>query len=190
MELSGWQTVLIALGGGFITGAAALLVAFVSGKQAGKQLERRLEHERQQQAERLDYERDERWTERHIRAADDFATGVDQAIIGVRAVIAVVRKGQDADPVAAEAHRVVHEAVARLARIRLLFGQSTVVTRPAEDLLVELELARAAAVDPDRSSAWSQLQKVYRLRDEFQAEAIAVMHGLPGGSSTPASTSR
>ena len=172
MELSGWQTVLIALGGGLITGAAALLVAFVSGKQAGKQLERRLEHDRHQQ-----------WTDRRFRAGADFATGVDQAIPAVRLVIAVVREKQDVDPVAAEAHRLVHEGVARLARIRLLFGQDTAVTRPAEKLLDELELARDAAADPDPSFALAKLDEVYRLRDEFQAEAIAVMHRLPDGSS-------
>ena len=50
-------------------------------------------------------------------------------------------------------------------------------------LLVELELARDAAADPDPSFALAKLDEVYRLRDEFQAEAIAVMHRLPDGSS-------
>lgn len=183
VELSGWQTVAISLGGAAITGAAVFLVAFVSGRQARKQLERRLEHERRQQAERLAHERDERWTERLVCAADDFATGLDQAILGIRDMITADRKKRDIDALSREAERRVQEAVARLARIRLLFGQDTVVTRPAEDVLVELELARGAAANPDPTFAWEKLDKVYRLRDRFQAEAIAVMHGLPDGSS-------
>jgi hypothetical protein len=172
VELSGWQTVVISLGGGAVTGAAALLVAWVTGRHGRKQLDRRLQHERVEQERQREHERSEQWTDRRVRAADDFATGVEQAILGVRDVMAAVRDKRDVEPVAAEAKRRLHEAVARIARVKLLFGGDEKVTRPAENLLGELDLARGAAMSADPTFAWEKLEKVYGWRDEFQSAAI------------------
>lgn len=183
MELTGWQTVAISLGGGGVTGAAAFAVAVVTGKQGRKQLERRIEHESDQQTERLRYDREEHesqlgherseaWTDRLVRAADDFATGVEQGILGVRDVITVVGQNRDREPVVEEAKRRLHEAVARTARVRLLFRDDAAVLQPATDMLAELDLARGAATNRDPTFAWQKLEKVYALRDEFNAAAI------------------
>jgi hypothetical protein len=183
VELTGWETVVISLGGGGVTGAAAVAVAVVTGKQGRKQLERRIEHESDQQTERLRYDREEHesklrherseaWTDRLVRAADDFAIGIEQAILGVRDVIAFVGEDREPEPVVEEAKRRLHEAVARMARVRLLFRDDAEVVQPAKDLLHELDLARGAATNRDPTFAWEKLERVYALRDEFNAAAI------------------
>lgn len=171
MELSGWQTVAITLGGGSVGAAAALLATGITGRQGRKQLERRLEHEREQQVRQLAHERAERWRDLLVRAADDFSTGVEQAILGVRDVISTVSDKGDVDAATAEAKRRVHEAVARFARIRLLFGDDSDAVAPIENLLVELDLARGAAAKTDPTFAWQKLDKVYRLHEQFRVAA-------------------
>lgn len=186
MQLSGWQTVAISLSGGAVTGTAALAGAWLRGRQDRTQLDRRLEHERELQTRQLEHRRDEQlrqlehdraeqWRDSFVRAADDFATGVDQAILGVRDVIAAVADRGDVDAAAAEAKRRSHEAVARMARIRLLFGADSPTVAPAMDLLSEIEIARAAAGKPDATFAWQKLEKVYALRSEFEHAALEMI---------------
>jgi hypothetical protein len=163
MELTGWQTVSVALGGGAVTGTAAILVALVSARQARKQLDRRLEHDRT-----------ERWRDLRMRASEDFSTGLEQAILGVRDVIAAVSDKGDVDAAAAEAKRRLDEAVARAPRIRLVFPAHG-VTSTAGDALAELDLARAAAARPDPTFAWEKLEKVYKLRDKLNAAIRATL---------------
>jgi hypothetical protein len=44
--------------------------------------------------------------------------------------------------------------------------------QPATDLLGELDIARGAATNKDPTFAWDKLEKVYKLRDEFNVAAI------------------
>jgi hypothetical protein len=169
--LSGWQTVAITIGASGVTALAALLVAQLTGKQGREQLDRQLEHEREQQVRRLAHERSEQWTDRLVRAADDFSTGVEQATLGIRDVISAVAEKGDVDAASAEAKRRLHEAVARVARIRLLFGDDSPAVTPAGNLLVELDIARGAATKTDATFAWEKLDKVYRLHEDFRAAA-------------------
>jgi gas vesicle protein len=175
--LSGWQTVAITIGASGVTALAALLVAQLTGKQGREQLERQLEHEREQQVRRLAHERSEQWTDRLVRAADDFSTGVEQATLGIRDVISAVADKGDVDAASAEAKRRLHEAVARVARIRLLFGDDSPAVTPAGNLLVELDIARGAATKTDGTFAWEKLDKVYRLHEEFRAAAREMIAG-------------
>src|SRR5204863_245437 len=108
------------------------------------------EHERQRQERQLEHERSEQWVERLVRAADDFSTGVEQAILGVRDVIsAVTDQTGDVDQASLEAKRRVHEAIARVGRIKLLFKADSRPAQIAADLLPELDVARQAAEKPD-----------------------------------------
>src|SRR4051794_26495007 len=93
MELSGWQTVAISLGGGTVTGMAALLGSWLRGRQDRVQLDRRLEHERDHQTRELDAARAEQWRDRLVRAADDFSTGAIQAMLALRDALAAARHG-------------------------------------------------------------------------------------------------
>lgn len=171
MELSGWQTVAITLGGGGIGAGAALLAAGITGRQGRKQLDRRLDHERDQQVRQLEHERAERWRDLLIRAADDFSTSVEQAILGVRDVISAVADKGDVEAASAEAKRRLHEAVARVARVRLLFGEDSPAVAPAADLLVEIDIARGAAAKTDATFAWQKLERIYGLHDRFRSAA-------------------
>ena len=94
MNLTGWQTVAITIGGAAFTAASAFGIATINGRQNREQLDRRLTHEREQQAAELQHERTERWLDRQIRAADDFSTGLEQALLGVRdLILAVAERG-------------------------------------------------------------------------------------------------
>jgi hypothetical protein len=89
--LSGWQTVLITLGASALTGAAALLVSWLNGQQETARLDQQLTHECQQQAERIQHERDEQWRDRLTEAAAEFSTGVQQALLRIHEAIQTVR---------------------------------------------------------------------------------------------------
>jgi hypothetical protein len=177
--LSGWQTVVVALGGAAVGGALTLVATWLRGRQERAHLDRRLEHEREQQTRQLSHERSEQWSERLLRAADDFSTGVEQSILGVRDVIAVKQQTimgrSDAGELAAataEAKRRHHEAEARLARIRLLFGEEADAVSIARTLLSELLYARRVADRPDDTDVWQALDKVNALHRDFNGAAF------------------
>jgi hypothetical protein len=138
-------------------------------------------HETAQQERHLEHDRSEQWVDRLVRAADDFSTGIEQAILGVRDVIAAVAEKGDVEAAKAEAKRRVHEAVARVARIELLFGEDTEPARIAKDLLPEIDVARAAADRTDPGLAWETLEKIYGLHAQLNRETLEVIRSHPTG---------
>lgn len=162
--LPAWATVVVSLGGAFAVAAASVGVTWL-----------RIRFDREQQRERLAHEREAAWRDRMVAAAADYSTGVEQAILGVRNVITAVYEKQDVEPVVQEAKRLLHEAVARLARVKLLFGQDAEATKAAGDLLPELDLARGAATKLDPTFAWQKLEKVYALHKEFNTAALTTI---------------
>jgi hypothetical protein len=172
--LSGWQTVAITLGASGITAFVALFVAWLRGGQEREQLDRRLEHERRQQTEQRAHERTEQWRERLVREAADFSTGVEQAILGVRDVINAVTDGGDVAAASIEAKRRLHEAIARIARIKLLFGEDSDTALVAKNILPELDVARGLAERPD-DGAWQKLETIYGLHRDFNEAAFEMI---------------
>jgi hypothetical protein len=157
--LTGWQTVAISLGGGAITGTTAFVATWLRGKQDGTQLDRRLVHEREHQARELEAARAEQWRDRLVRAADDFSTGAMQAMLALRDALVAARHGdlkrqvEEVDGawsheyvselptvIAAvrELERRVDEAHARLARVHLLFGETSEAGRAADAVIEAL----------------------------------------------------
>ena len=133
------------------------------------------DHEREQQRRQLQYDTDEEWRDRRIRAADDFSTGVEQAILGVRNLIDVVAEPGGIGGANAEVGRLVFEAVARLARIKLLFGEESDPVLVAKNLLAELDVARRLAADPKQDS-WEALNKVYLHHKTFNTAALKMIN--------------
>jgi len=99
---------------------------------------------------------------------------VEQAILGIRYVITAVSDKEDVDAAAVEAKRRVHEAVARVARIKLLFGEDSKAAGVAKDLLPALDVARSLAERPD-GGAWEKLEKVYGLHRDFNEAAFEMI---------------
>jgi beta-phosphoglucomutase-like phosphatase (HAD superfamily) len=179
--ISWWATVLLALitaSAGVVGGVAVTekRIRFDRDENAKNR-----EHEKEQQRQQLEHERSEQWVDRLIRAADDFSTGVEPAILGVRDVISVVSGKGDVAAAAVEAKRRNHEAVARVARIKLLFGENSDAANVARDLLPELEVARSAAERPDPTFAWEKLEKVYALYVNVTAREM-ISSRQPGGT--------
>jgi hypothetical protein len=180
--LSGWQTVAISLGASTLTGAAALLGAWIRGRQDRAQLDRRLEHERTQQERQLEHERAEQWRDRLVRAADDFSTGAQQALLAVHQALQAV-SGARGDPHAtvAEADRVVGEAIARVGHVKLLFGEGSEPANRAEDLVRQLEHTLTYARDGKETIeawdrlAWNQLDKAYAKHRDFNRDALEMI---------------
>lgn len=174
--LHDWAIVLLSLVSGAVGGSISTLLRIrFDRKEAAEQRQ----HDRERQEARLAHERESEWRERRVFAAADFSTGVEQAILGVREIISAVGDKRDIEPVVAEAKRLTHECVARVARIKLLFGEDAAPTQPAKDVLSELELARGAAVKTDPTFAWSKLEKVYKLHAEFNAAALEALGRAP-----------
>jgi hypothetical protein len=174
--LSGWQTVAITLGASGITAFVALFVAWLRRGQEQEQLDRRLDHERGLQTEQLAHERTERWREILTREAGDFSTGIEQAILGIRDALGeVFDEGAPGDATLNEAKRRTDEAIARVARIKLLFGEDSETVRVAKDLLPELYAARGLAERGDSSGANEKLKKIYALHRDFNEAAFEMI---------------
>lgn len=180
--LPAWATVAIAAISALAGIVGGVAVTLLRNRFERGQNDAMRRHEREQQEGRLAHERSEQWTERLVRASDDFSTGVEQAILGVRAVIdAVGTKGdvqlaaQEAQRQIDEAKRRIDEAVARLARIKLLFGADADAVLIAKDLVTELSIARGAAQKTDPTFAWEKLEKISGLHDRFNAAAFEMI---------------
>jgi hypothetical protein len=158
--LPAWATVVISI------------VSALAGVAGGVVAVRiRIGFDRSENAISREHERSERWVDRFVRAADDFSTGIEQAILGVRDVIHAVNDGGDVDSARVEAKRRLDEAIARIARIKLLFGEDSDAARVARDILPELDVARGLAERPN-GGAWEKLATVYALHREFNAVAF------------------
>lgn len=141
----------------------------------------RRHHEREQQDARLRHERAEQWRDRLVRAADDFSTGVEQALLAVNeAISAVVNRG-DREGTVAEARRVIGEAVARVGRVKLLFGEDSRPAAIGRDLLPTLRLALShvevsgADVHGHIDDAWQTLEKCYAGHQDFNRAALEMI---------------
>jgi hypothetical protein len=170
-----WATVALALGGSAITGGVAMVAVWIRGR-IDRALEReRRAHDEEQQIRRLAHEREEQWRERLVRAADDFSTAVSQALLGVHDAIADDEGNRTA--AVDEADRRVGEAIARVGRVRLLFGEDTEVAAAANALLPQLSTALShvrpsIAPVPDASGAWKAIEKAYDQHKTFNRAAL------------------
>jgi hypothetical protein len=149
-----WATVLIAIGSAALTGVIAGL------------LTTRL---------RIQHEREERLRERMLNAADDFATGAQQAHRGLWEALAAEDQGSTIEerlPAASELVKVAHD---RLARVKLLFGTKTPAGRAAEATNNALWNFRSAleAKPPDKELAakanGEALAELLQFTDEARA---------------------
>jgi hypothetical protein len=173
--LPAWATVVLSLVSALAGVAGGIVITWMRIGFDRTQATEAHEHERQRQETQLAHEREAEWRERLVFAAVDFSIGVEHAILGVREVISAVRDKRELEPFVVEAKRVLHEAVARVARIKLLFGDGSDSTRLAKDLLPELDLARGAASNPDPTFAWEKLAEVYRLHEQFNTAAFEMI---------------
>lgn len=175
--LPAWATVAIALGAAGITAVAALGATWLRIRFEGSQEAARRVHDRDQQEARLENEREEAWRDRMVRAADDFSTGVEQALLAVNDAISAVTNRGDRQATVQEAHRTIREAVVRVGRIRLLFGEESKAVGIARDLLPELRLALSqveggeAEVRGRVPHAWKTLEKAYDHHRDFNRAA-------------------
>lgn len=175
--LPAWATVAIALGASAITAVAALGATWLRIRFERRQDDARRMHDWRQQEAQLEHEREEAWRDRMVRAADDFSTGVEQALLAVNDAISAVTNRADRSAIVEEAHRTIREAVARVGRIRLLFGEESRAVAVARDLLPELRLALSqvegggAEVHARVPHAWKTLEKAYEHHREFNRAA-------------------
>lgn len=164
--LPAWATVLLSLISAAAGVVGGIVITRIRISFDREQAREQRTHDRDQQRERLENERQAEWRDRLVLAAADYSTAVEYAILGVRDVISAVADKQEVGPVIDEAKQRSHECVSRLARIKLLFGENANATKPAKELLPELELARGAAAKTDPTFAWEKLGKVYRYHAE------------------------
>jgi hypothetical protein len=163
--LPAWATVAISLGGAIVVALSNALVTQL-----------RIRFERDQQHGRLKHERETEWRERLVFAAADFATGVEQAILGLRNVMAASATNKpEVEPLADEAKRLVQEAMARMARIKLLFGEDAQATKLASALVEELAFALQSVRHGDLGSAKSKLEKAREQYRAFNAAALEML---------------
>jgi hypothetical protein len=132
-------------------------------------------HQQELQEQRLEHERAEQWRDRLVRAADDFSTGTQQALLRVHeAIQAVVNRG-DRKGTVAEAERVIGEAIARVGRVKLLFGEDSEPAKIADRLLPQLELTlgyvKGRRPGGRVREAWDAIEKAYARQREFTRAA-------------------
>jgi len=174
--LPAWATVSIAAISALAGIIGGVLVTVIRNRSEQRENEATRRHEREQQEARLAHERTEQWSERLVRAADDFSTGVEQTILGLRDVFTAIGDEGDVDAARAEAKRRLHETVARLARIKLLFGEDAEAVTIARDILGELDYVHRATQEADDPTlAWQHLEKVYGLHASFHAAAFEMI---------------
>ena len=199
VELTGWQTVAISLGGGVgggaVTAMAVVLSSLFRGRQESARLERRLEHERDHQARELEAARGEHWRDRLVRAADDFSTATHKALFGLRDATRLImdaeiqqsideedgRERQDvADypPLvekAAELKRLVDDTHERFGRVQLLFGEKSDAGVAALNVLRALRtgLKVVAGYRPDAYSGDLALDEASKANSLFGQSALA-----------------
>jgi hypothetical protein len=173
--LPDWATVLVSVGSALLGGAAGgIIVRFMQSR----------------------HERAEAWRDRLVPAADDFATGVLQAILAVRDTIGVVHdKVSDQDlevdpdkrvvsildlPEVQESHaelaRRIDEVHARLARVQLLFGVQSPAGKAAGECILALRRAGRHLSDwpqPEWEEATRVLDEVRVLHEAFAEAALA-----------------
>lgn len=80
----------------------------------------------------------------------------------------------DVDAAREEAKRRLHEVVARLARIKLLFGEDAEAVTVAREILAELDFVRRVT-HSDPTVGWRKLQKIYGLHAAFNAAAFEMI---------------
>jgi hypothetical protein len=178
-----WAAVAIALGGSFITALSSIVIGLVVAK-------------RQAVGE---------WREVFLDAAQEFSTGVAQALRGAREAI---RLNEEREPTDEQAHhggphqQAVQEAVRlvavaddRLARVQLLFGHTTRAGKAASnaienlrattdglrgylDALVSIERVASRTALTDASSALQRAQTEY---EQFNEAAAPALPGWPYG---------
>jgi hypothetical protein len=173
--LPAWATVVIAAISALAGVAAGVIVTLIRIRFDRSESAAMREHEPERQERQLQHERSEQWVERMVRAADDFSTGIEQAILGVRDIINAVADKGDVDKASAEAKRRVDEAIARVARIKLLFKADSKPARIASDLFPELDVARAAATRTDPELAWTKLSTIYGQHAAFNEAAFDII---------------
>lgn len=137
------------------------------------------DHEQRQQEARLAHEREERWRDRLVDAAAEFSTGGQQAVLRVHEAIQAAGEFEHQSAID-EARRVNGEVIARVGRVKLLFGEGTAPSDIAGDLIRALETtlthARAASArGPSQQPAWNELDKAYAKLGEFNAAALEMI---------------
>ena len=142
-------------------------------------------HERELQERRLDHERAEQWRDRRVRAADDFSTGVQQAMLRLHEAYqaasvaanegAFSLKGVSVGSLA-EAQRVNGEAIARVGRIKLVFGENSEPADLAEKLVRLLEVVLTRLKGMEVPEAQRAIEKAYQLQTKFNRAALDVIN--------------
>jgi hypothetical protein len=184
--LPAWATVAIAAISGAAGIAGGVIATWMRISFDRSENVRTREHEREQQTRQLEHDSAEEWRDRRIRAADDFSTGIEQATLSIRSLIGTDPVYGNIASASERATHLVEETVARLARIKLLFGEESEAARVGKDVVAELDLVRKLAVDPRREGTWEALAKVYALHASFNDEVLAVVHRAPSESPSAA----
>jgi hypothetical protein len=142
------------------------------------------------------HQRAEAWRDRLVRAADEFGTGVLEAIMSLRdanlaidGVIAEQESGarpagippsevDEAKAALVELDRRVDDAHARFARLQILFGVAAESTRAGESAIVALRSGSGALWEwpfPDQSAANSRLDEAHESLQRFATSARAAI---------------
>jgi len=131
---------------------------------------------------RIGHERQERLRERMLTAADDFAIGVQQAGMALREARSHegdVHPAGTVLPTTAEARRCVGEVEARLARIRLLFGEFTAACDAAErvdeGLEVQIEALQPRWLTPTEEQLEQAMEDTWEGLRAFNREALRAL---------------
>jgi hypothetical protein len=178
--LPAWATITISLGAALITALAAIGGAWLHGS-----LENR-----------------EQWRDRLVKAADDFATSVLQALLALRDAQGVVHDAQTTqdlkvDPSNVESildlrevaesikelDRRVDEAHARLARVQLLFGLKSKAGKAAADCVLTLRGGAGALREwpyPEWERAGNLLATTHDLHEAFLTAALEAVSEARG----------
>lgn len=118
---------------------------------------------------RIRHEREERYRERQLTAADDFSTGVIQAMRLIRDA----HGDRSKIPAAREGVAAAHD---RQARIDLLFGNETAPGQAAADVLGVLHATSVAVAAGTQSDdeQYARLWEAWFLHEQFNGAARAV----------------
>jgi hypothetical protein len=177
-----WLTVVIAVISALTGIVGGVAVTLIRIRFDGDENQKTRDNDRERQERQLEHERSEQWVERLVRAADDFSTGISQALLGVHDAIAAVQNNGDRGKTQVEADRVIGEAIARVGRIKLLFGEESEPSQIASALLPQLSVALGfvkgggAEVHARVPEAWKAIEKAYAQQRDFNKAALEMIH--------------
>jgi hypothetical protein len=178
--LPAWATVTLAIVSGLAGIVGGIAVTHVRIRFDREQATATRDHERRQQEARLAHERDEQWRDRLVDAAVEFSTGVQQALLRAHEAIQAAGDVGEHQRALAESRRVIGEAIARVGRVKLLFGEGTAPSEIAGDVIRALEatVARAREANaeaPSRQPAWTHLDEAYARHRDFNTAALEMI---------------